>query len=295
MDLRSIAVAGPQTEERGEKRSAEPRQPATVHQQTAPTVPGLDIERVRRAAQESQAPVPQNPTEAIRAENPDIERRKTILKIKAWATAFPDVAGKIVGAKAIDGLKYDAAMGLLNEIRFAVGARTSSMVTSHISTGCVALAQEILTEHAGLKLNGPKVQFKQITQSKDFQDLVTETTLDNMEWIYQKPEARLLAYLGQAIWTIHSINQEAQGAPSVGDKRSVEPEGAETQGPAKRARVEGELPAEVPLAPIAVPRDASGFEVIPPPSKPSPPKGSVLKPVALPQGTTPKPTPAQRK
>lgn len=215
----------------------------------------------------------------------EIYRRKLILKLKSYATSFPDVCGELLKDKGLENMDTRQLEVLLNEVKFTVGARTSQIVTGAFSSQILLLEQYLLAENTSLYVEGPSVQLTQLANSKDYQDLVKELTLEYADWIYQRPENRFFAFMANAVMTMHSVNSKAieNGAadPKKRKRAFIDPNTAnmdrpledKEEPPKKMARVEQvpetvqitevsvEQPARVESPKPAAGRDEFGYEV----------------------------------
>lgn len=259
MDLAAIAVpdAGSQTSKEkgaavGEKRGREApaehsqgnRHVDDMRRLLEPPEPrsgGVDVGRGRRSSSGSV-----------------ISKRKLILKLRSYATAFPDICKDMVKNDVIESLEEGELSDLMDEVKFAVGAKTSGIVTGQVTAGLVHITKDILKEHTSLQVDGPACSLDQIIGAKDFKDLSTEVTLEYADWVYSKPENRLMAYLAQAVYTIHKVNQAEMAKTGTAEPA------------AKRARVEPEVVAAAEVQEAAQPlpgmnpnvrRDKDGFEL----------------------------------
>lgn len=236
----------------------------------------------------------------------ELYRRKLILKLKSYATSFPDVCGELLKDKALENMDTRQLEVLLNEVKFTVGAKTSQIVTGAFSAQMLTLPQYLLAENTPLYVEGPALQLTNLAQSKDYQDLVKELTLEYADWVYQKPENRFLAYMANSIMTIHNINSQAiekgQPDPKVSrkrkqieeyeksheDKQYNEPE---KEPEPKKPRLEGVEVIEIPTeAPVGLPKAP---EVAPKPAAPRDEFGYELPKASAASKPKPKPSPPQ--
>jgi len=190
-------------------------------------------------------------------------RRKLILKIRSYATAFPKEVGHQVAAKDLENLGENQLESLLQEIKFTVGSRSTSIVTNQAAAVSLLVLEDWLKENMNKEVSGPEIRLSQLMNSEDCQYLVKELSLEYADFVYQRPEARMAMYLFNAVQTIDGINRKAlEGAvkpPPVGDKRK-EPDTppAQTDGqptPTQRPRTEGPdiLIEELPVAAMPPP------------------------------------------
>lgn len=276
---------------------AAPRDKAPQQPLQDPPGPPLDDGAARRLLE----PPPEKERDKMHGElsgEGELYRRKLILKLKSYATSFPDVCGELLKDKSLEHMDTRQLEVLLNEVKFTVGAKTSQIVTGLFSAQMLTLPQHLLAENTPLYVEGPAVQLNNLAQSKDYQDLVKELTLEYADWVYQKPENRFMAYMANSIMTIHNINSNAiergQPDPKLTRKRKrveeyekAHEEKEEKEPEKKMPRVEGvevvEIPAETPVAVAkaaeaspkpAAPRDEFGYELpkgaAPPKPKPKP-------------------------
>lgn len=281
MNLEAIAVqditaaAKDKPQQQGQKRKA----PAGPDEPN----PAQTDQRVQRLLQNP-------PTEAPRGADSEGElvRRRLILKLKAYGVAFSEIAGEILKSKNLEDMDTRSLEVLLNEVKFTVGTRTSGIVTSHVSDSFITIGQALLAKNTSLLVEGPAVQLSQVTNNKDYQDLVKEMALEYADWVYQKPENRFLAFMAHTVFTIDSINQDAvnKGAPNPKRLKVEEPPQQPAQPPPTTFTVE-ELPgAPAPVPPVGPPKpvalgkDAGGFEILADPPRTAKPKPT-LRPTAL--------------
>lgn len=211
MNLAAIAVpdigatpsntAAPQ--ESGGRKRKTPENAATNKGPDAPIPPRADETSLKRLLGDIGEPEKGKKSQEADSE---FHRRKIILKLKAYGSAFPEVAGEILKSKNLEDLDNRQLEMLLNEVKFTVGTRTSGIVTSKFSNTLLVAGGYLLTQNTSLKLDGPRIRLHDIAQSKDYQDLLKELTLEYADWVYSKPENRFAAYMADAIFNMHSIN-----------------------------------------------------------------------------------------
>lgn len=279
-DLRAIAVqeaaAGGEAKPapaRGQKRGREPAADKERAPSGNPAALRQDLEDEGRRQQIDLAMEAQD----------EFHKRKLILKIKAYASAFPQFCGELVASKLLEEMSIPQLEKLLREVKFAVAARTSGIVTKQAAAGAVVFAEATL-KGMGWEVAGPAVSLQEVARSEEYNMLITECTLEYMDWIYQKPEYRLLAYLGQTIIQMDKINRRVLGEKQ---EKAMEPE-------PKKARTDnqdGVIVEEVvappfPAADAAPPAAGAGPAAAPPqPPKPAPivTTGPIVKPKPSPK------------
>lgn len=177
-----------------------------------------------------------------------IERRKKIMRIKNWCAAFKDSLGDFIKDKHLEKLSDEELDALLEECKFIVSSKTTGIITDQTAVSMIDWIEEGLTEHTSLKVAGPKVSLKQLAASKDCSDLIKELSLEYADFIYQRPEYRMVFFLLNGVYAIHKINEEVAGQAQP---PPVKP--SETSEPAtKKPRHENE-----PL------KDKDGYEIVP--------------------------------
>jgi hypothetical protein len=271
MDMAAIAVpearAGeaPQ-EKRGTKRAREEPSP----QPRAPRANSEQDDAVQRLL--NQPPADQQNRGSPEGET-EFYRRKIILKLKAWGAAFSDIAGEILKSKDLETLDTRHLEILLNEVKFAVATRTSGIVTQGFAGTALVAGEGLISANTTLKVAGPAVKLQQLANTKDYQDLVKELTLEYADWIYQHPLNRFAAFMVHRVFTIHSINTAAEAQePAQKKQRTEVEERTEQEAPTPTVRpsvviADDEAPphqvAQVPVEGVhpGIERDESGFEV----------------------------------
>lgn len=213
----------------------------------------------------------------------EFHKRKLILKIKAYASAFPQFCGELVASKLLEEMTIPQLEKLLREVKFAVAARTSGIVTKQAAAGAVVFVEASL-KGMGWEVAGPAVSLQEIARSEEYNMLITECTLEYMDWIYQKPEYRLLAYLGQTIVQMDKINRRA-GAEKQEKAMEPEPKRARTE-EADGVRIEEVAAPAFPAAdpaPAAAAQPAAAPPAQPPKPAPLVTTGPVVKPKPSPK------------
>lgn len=185
------------------------------------------VERVKKSEADEKA-------EAIKR---GIERRKKIMRIKNWCSAFKDVLGEFIKDKHLEKSSDAELDAILEECKFIVASRTTGLVTDQTAASIVDWMEEGISEHTSLQVKGPKVSLKQLASSKDCTDLVKELSLEYADFVYQRPEWRALLFLVNGVYAIHSINKEALETTAKTQQvtsASEEPK----EPPTKRSKVE---------------------------------------------------------
>ena len=266
MDLRSIAVpdAAPGGQPAPPARRGEgPPSNAPTHRRSrsAPEESDADNDRLERARDQ------------LRATDAFAHRRK-ILHLKSWASTFPDECGQLVASNDLEHMS-DAQIDVLQqEVEFAVGAKSNSIVTGAVAGSALKLGEDWVAS-MGYEVKGPKLELNQLATAKDFQYLVKELTLRHAEIVYQNPWIRAAAYMMNAIKLMDNANREAKAA-QVGEKRK-EPDptpGAQQvdngQPPAQRPRLD-EPPPSMVIAEIPANHAAPAMPLPGGPGAPLPP------------------------
>jgi hypothetical protein len=193
-DLSSIAVKegasglpqGGEPERRGEKRKAPER----------PDEAGSKRAKVLHAEREDR----------LKLED-ELERRKLILKLRAWGSAFPKEVSDMI--KDVESLPFDALKTLLQEIKLTVGTRTAGIVNKAFVTGGLLVAEGLIEKNTSLQVTGPVARLAGLSNDPNWQDLVKETTLEYSDWIYQHPLHRLMLYGMHQVMAIHAVNAKS--------------------------------------------------------------------------------------
>lgn len=220
-------------------------------------------------------------------------RRKLILKIRSYATAFPKEVGHQVSAKDLENFGEAQLESLLAEIKFTVGSRSSSIVTNQTAgVGLIGL-EGFLKDSWGKEVAGPAVRLSDLMQSEDCQYLIKELSLEYADIIYQRPELRAAVYLFNAVNTIDQLNRKAlddavkpQPVPPVGDKRK-EPDTPVQQQPVapqvprtdQANDVHAVVIEELPVARMPPPKPAEQAAVVVPAVLKAPPGPVKPKPM----------------
>ena len=154
---------------------------------------------------------------ASQREYEEIEKRKLILEIRAWVSAFKKYVGEIVGVIDLEKQDYASLKSLLEQIKFTVATRTTGMVSEKIAQKGLPML-ELLGGAMGWRLSGPKRSLTNMAiEDENFADLIKETTLDHAHWVYTKPLNRLLLYLSMTASAVHMENTMAD---SLEEKKS---------------------------------------------------------------------------
>lgn len=257
--------------------------PAPQAQPAAPQLGPIEREVMdKRAAAPSTA-----------AKNQDfLYKRRLILKIRQYATAFPEECGKQVSGKDLENLTEPDLECLMQEIKFTVGSRASSIVTNQMAGAGLVGLESVLKEKFAYEVAGPEIRLSQIMASEDCQYLVKELSLEYMDIIYTRPEIRAGVYLFNAVNTIDVINRRAidgehDSKAALGKRKQPEevkaPQETPPEPPTQRPRTE-----EVPGALVI--QELPAVQMPIPPIQPAP---AVVIPAVLRQpAPSPKPKPA---
>ncbi len=288
--------ATPATAGRGEKRRApEPPTDKPAQRDVPNPAPSSSTEEAVRRLVDNGGRGGE-PSAHARDASADAEftRRRLILKLKAYATSFPDVAGELLKSKDLEAMDTRSLEILLNEVKFVVGAKTSSIVTGTLSGSALTIGQHLIAENTGLLVNGPRITLDAISNSKDYQDLVKELTLEYADWVYTSPVNRMMAYMAHSVMTIHNVNKvykekEGEQGPAKRQRTESEPEAAPAARPSPEVVVLAaeDAPPGRPAAPVA--KGPDGFEL--PTTSPVPPGATPQKPPQAPPKPAPRPPP----
>lgn len=209
-DLSKIANNNKTSNEEEMMASAENASPETYDDDGEPsfTAPRpLKRKRENVSPQNSAARESERKAEIIRL---GIERRKKIMRIKNWCGGFRDALGDFIKDKHLEKLSDTELDALLEECKFIVASKTTGLVTDQTALSVVDWIQDGLKEHTSLKVDGPKVSLKQLAASKDCMDLIKELTLEYADFVYQRPEYRMILFLVNGVYAIHALNKDAQ-------------------------------------------------------------------------------------
>jgi hypothetical protein len=146
------------------------------------------------------------------AENEIKERLRVREKkntIKLWHGAFKDILDPVVKGKDLEKMAESTLDALSHECKWAVAAKNSSMVSDQTMLSLISFFGDLGHEHFGINTEGPRISLKQLASSKDCSDLMKEVSLEYAQWVYQRPEMRLLFFLANGLYAVHSINTEA--------------------------------------------------------------------------------------
>lgn len=155
-----------------------------------------------------------------------LESRKTILKIKAWASAFPELLGEMLKDMDLEKLDLSRLESLLQQMMFTVATRTTGIVTFTGAESVLTVAEDVIDSHTSFHVKGPVAKLSNLSNDKNFQDLIKETTLYYADWVYSTPEKRLILYLMHQVMGIHKINSDIKDRIAENDKVAAE-KGAE--------------------------------------------------------------------
>jgi len=176
-----------------------------------------------------------------------IERRKKIMRVKNWCAAFKDALGDFIKDKQLEKLSDEELEALLEECKFIVASKTTGIITDQTALSVVDWLEDGIKEHTSLKVAGPKISLKQLAASKDCTDLIKELSLEYADFIYQRPEYRMIFFLINGVYAIHKINEEAMSQSQPAPAKPIESE----EPVAKKARIENEKG-----------KDKDGYEVV---------------------------------
>lgn len=128
-----------------------------------------------------------------------LERRRLILKLRAYLSAFPEVLKPVLGNQDLEKITLKELKGLLLDVKFTVACKNMCKVNTWSAEGLLSILEGFLEAFTPIRAQG----LHTLALDPDFIDVVKEITLEHMDFMYSRPELRALFLICNKLCTLH--------------------------------------------------------------------------------------------
>jgi hypothetical protein len=136
-----------------------------------------------------------------------VERRKLILKLRTYLSAFPDILKSVIGQHDLEKLSLKELRGVLLDVKFTVACKNTCKVNTWGAEGLLALLEGFLEAFTPIRAQG----LHTLASDPDFIDVIKEITLEHMDFVYSRPEMRALFLICNKLCTLHFTSSTTSG------------------------------------------------------------------------------------
>lgn len=140
-----------------------------------------------------------------------VKKRALIMKLQRYKEVFAHVL-RDINLSGLDFKSQQELEGLLDEVRLVVSTKNCRNMFKQTFLAGISAIENLIAPRVNLRVQGLT---QALAQSQEVQDLLNEISLEHQEYIYTKPEYRIMMTVTQTCLALHYSNKQMDNVKHV--------------------------------------------------------------------------------